>query len=118
MLAFVRCVLVVDDDPRQGVIINGAIRDSATMAKLFFGCKALGTVPLESESMALGTIQKKKKRILLVFVSILVFVFDFAFLLSFLFSSSFSFSFSSSFSFSCSFYFCYVTLPLCRNRLK
>ena len=100
MLAFVRCVLVVDDDPWQGVIINGAIRDSATMAKLFFGCKALGTVPLESESMALGTIQKKKKTYplsfrfysrfrfrfrFLAFIFVFVIVFVFVFVIVFVF---------------------------------
>ena len=35
--------------PCQGVIINGAIRDSVQMAKLPLGCKALGTMPCKSE---------------------------------------------------------------------
>lgn len=33
----------------RGVIINGAIRDSAEIAKLPLGCKALGTIPAKSE---------------------------------------------------------------------
>ncbi|CAM9369743.1 unnamed protein product [Pylaiella littoralis] len=32
----------------RGVIINGAIRDSAEIAKIPFGCKALGTMPRKS----------------------------------------------------------------------
>ena len=39
----------------QGVIINGAIRDSAEIAKLPIGCKALGTIPLKSEKKVPGT---------------------------------------------------------------
>lgn len=37
-----------------GVIINGAIRDSAEIAKLPLGCKALGTIPLKSEKKNTG----------------------------------------------------------------
>ncbi|CAN0459181.1 unnamed protein product [Ascophyllum nodosum] len=38
----------------RGVIINGAIRDSAEIAKLPIGCKALGTIPLKSEKKVPG----------------------------------------------------------------
>ena len=38
----------------QGVIINGAIRDSGEIAKLSFGCKALGTMPRKSEKKVPG----------------------------------------------------------------
>lgn len=39
----------------QGVIVNGAVRDSAAIAKLPFGCKALGTTPRKSEKKTPGT---------------------------------------------------------------
>lgn len=38
----------------RGIIINGAIRDSAAIAKLSIGCKALGTIPLKSEKKVPG----------------------------------------------------------------
>ncbi|CAN0491625.1 unnamed protein product, partial [Scytosiphon promiscuus] len=38
----------------QGVIIHGAIRDSAEIAKLPLGCKALGTMPRKSEKKTPG----------------------------------------------------------------
>ena len=38
----------------QGVIIHGAIRDSAEIAKLPLGCKALGTMPRKSEKKVPG----------------------------------------------------------------
>lgn len=38
----------------SGVVINGAIRDSAVVATLEFGCKALGTNPRKSAKNAAG----------------------------------------------------------------
>lgn len=46
----------------QGVIINGAIRDSAAVAKLPIGCKALGTMPLKSEKKVPGTFSLESRR--------------------------------------------------------
>lgn len=37
-----------------GVIINGAIRDSAAIGEMAFGCKALGTNPRKSAKDAIG----------------------------------------------------------------
>lgn len=45
----------------QGVIINGAVRDSAEIAKLPFGCKALGTMPRKSEKRVPGAYHQRAR---------------------------------------------------------
>lgn len=39
----------------SGVIVNGAIRDSAVIGEMDFGCKALGTNPRKSTKTGAGT---------------------------------------------------------------
>ena len=39
-----------------GVVVNGAIRDSAIVAGMDFGCKALGTNPRKSAKVAVGEV--------------------------------------------------------------
>ncbi|MBA4504248.1 ribonuclease E activity regulator RraA [Corynebacterium sanguinis] len=44
------------DNGWAGVVINGAIRDSAEVAKMPFGCKALGTNPRKSNKDGAGEV--------------------------------------------------------------
>ena len=74
----------------QGVIINGAIRDSAEIARMPFGCKALGTMPRKSEKRNPGggpAVTAHRRVLFLPLFSILRFFGPFFF--AFFFPSSF-----------------------------
>ncbi|SDS75118.1 regulator of ribonuclease activity A [Corynebacterium timonense] len=47
------------DNGWAGVVINGAIRDSAEVATMQFGCKALGTNPRKSSKDGVGSVNSR-----------------------------------------------------------